>query len=52
MENNQYKQTIEETEEFLPDFDKINPITGVVPVAVQNILTNGNTGSLYQPKSH
>ena len=27
---------IEETSEFLPDFDKINEINGVMPVAVQN----------------
>jgi phosphoribosyl-AMP cyclohydrolase len=27
---------IEETSEFLPDFDKINGINGVMPVAVQN----------------
>lgn len=31
--------TIEETNEFQLDFDKINSITGVVPVAVQNIET-------------
>ena len=34
-----HKQTIEETEEFLPDFDKINNIARVMPVAVQNIKT-------------
>lgn len=39
MENIQHKQTIEETEEFLPDFEKINSSKGVVPVAVQNIET-------------
>jgi phosphoribosyl-AMP cyclohydrolase len=34
------KVAIEETEEFLPDFYKINSINGVIPVAVQNIETN------------
>ena len=30
---------IEETNEFLPDFDKINPVSGVLPVVVQNAAT-------------
>jgi phosphoribosyl-AMP cyclohydrolase len=39
MNNLLSKKQIEETEYFLPDFDKINPITQVIPVAVQNIET-------------
>lgn len=31
---------LEETDEFLPDFEKINNINGVIPVAVQNDETN------------
>ena len=38
--NNQVNLFTEETSDFLPDFEKINPVTGVVPVAVQNIETN------------
>jgi len=32
--------TIEETEEFLPDFGKINNVNSVIPVAVQHFETN------------
>lgn len=34
------KNNIEETEEFMPDFGKINNIKGVIPVAVQHSETN------------
>ena len=40
MKDIQHKRTIEETEEFLPDFNKLNHIAGVMPVAVQNIKTS------------
>lgn len=39
MDNIPVKDIIEETDEFLPDFGKINSISCVVPVAVQHFET-------------
>jgi len=40
IQKTQQKRTIEETEEFLPDFNKIAQIKSVMPVAVQHFETN------------